>query len=109
MGAFDRMWMAYPGFRRSMSQMSIAWAVVFGVQATVTAIIIASTRFDTAYTFDQILPFVALVVAIKLTVTIGRRAQRTDQAPRALVADPSACRGVKLYPSRNRIDDRPGI
>ncbi len=53
-----------------------------------TAVIIASTTFETASTFDQILPFVALVVAIKLTVTIGRRAQHTGNVPQTLAADP---------------------
>lgn len=43
MAVFDRMWVVYPAFRRSMYQVSIAWAVVFLVQAAVTALIIAST------------------------------------------------------------------
>lgn len=82
MAAFDKMWVAYPGFRRSMYQISILWAVVFLVQAGVTALIISATSFNTGYTWDQILPIVALVVAMALTMVISRRAQREGEARR---------------------------
>ncbi len=90
MAAFDRMWVAYAGFRRSMYQISIVWAVVFLVQAGVTALIIASTSFNAAYDWDQILPIVALVVAMVLTVLISRRAQREGEARRAAAATSGA-------------------
>lgn len=83
MAAFDRMWDAYPGFRRTMYKISIVWGVVFVVQAGVTALIIASTSFGTAYDWDQILPIVAVVVAMIVTSVISRRAQREGQARRA--------------------------
>lgn len=82
MAAFDQMWVAYPGFRRSMYQISIVWAVVFLVQAGITAWIVASTTFSVAYNWDQILPIVAFVVAMGLTAVISRRAQREGQARR---------------------------
>jgi len=82
MAAFDQMWVAYPGFRRTMYQISVVWAVVFVVQAGVTALIIASTTFGMAYNWDQILPIVALVVAMIVTSMISRRAQREGQARR---------------------------
>ncbi|OFE15336.1 hypothetical protein BA895_06305 [Humibacillus sp. DSM 29435] len=82
MAVFDRMWVVYPGFRRSMFHVTIVWAVVFLVQAVVMALIIASTSFATAYGWDQILPIVALVVALSLSVTVGRHAQRTAGAQR---------------------------
>ena len=83
MSAFDKMWVAYPGFRRTMYQVSVVWAVAFLVQAGVTALIIASTPFDTAYDWDQILPIVTVVVAMVITGLIARRAQRESQIRRA--------------------------
>ncbi|MDN5765786.1 MAG: hypothetical protein L0H96_07725 [Humibacillus sp.] len=82
MAVFDRMWVVYPAFRRSMFDVTIVWAVVFLVQAVVTALIIASASFATAYRWDQVLPIVALVVALSLSVMVGRRAQRTAGAQR---------------------------
>ncbi|MGH3847716.1 MAG: hypothetical protein ACRDS0_40825, partial [Pseudonocardiaceae bacterium] len=64
-------------------QISVVWAVAFLVQAGMTALIIASTPFDTAYDWDQILPIVAVVVAMVVTGLIARRAQRESQARRA--------------------------
>ncbi len=87
MAAFDTMWVAYRGFRQSMYQISVVWAVVFLAQAAVTAVIVASTSFDAAYDWDQILPIVAVVVAMVLTVVIGRRAQRQGQARRAAAVE----------------------
>lgn len=83
MAAFDKMWAAYPGFRRTMYQISVVWAVVFVVQAGATVLIVASTTFGTAYDWDQILPIVAVVVAMVVTSVISRRAQREGQARRA--------------------------
>jgi hypothetical protein len=83
MAAFDKMWVAYPGFRRTIYQISVVWAVVFLVQAGVTALIVASTSFDTAYNWDQILPIVAIVVATVLTTMISRRARREGATRRA--------------------------
>ncbi len=87
MSAFDKMWVAYPGFRRSMYQISIVWAAVFLVQAGVTALIIRSTTFNTAYTWDQTLPIVALGVAMVFTAIISRRAQRAGKARQAAAGD----------------------
>lgn len=83
MAAFDKMWVAYPTFRRSMYQISIVWAAIFLVQAAGTALIVASTSFTVAYTWDQILPLVATALAIALTVMISRRAQQKGEALRA--------------------------
>lgn len=80
MTVFDQIWVVSPGFRRSMYQISIVWALVFLAQAGVTALIIASTSFATAYIWDQTLPIVALVVAMVLSVMIGRRAQHMSEA-----------------------------
>ncbi|MEO6996648.1 MAG: VC0807 family protein [Terracoccus sp.] len=83
MAAFEHMWQAYPGFRRSMYQISIVWAAVFLMQAGITAVIVASTSFDVAYNWDQILPIVATALALGLTMLIGRRARREGQARQA--------------------------
>ncbi|MGH3636226.1 MAG: VC0807 family protein [Mycobacterium sp.] len=79
MSAFDKMWLAYPGFRRGMYQISIVWAVIYLIQAGGTALIIASTTFSTAYNWDQILPISAFVVAMTLTMIIGRHGQRVGR------------------------------
>lgn len=83
MAAFDAMWVAYPTFRRTMYLISAVWAVVFLVQAGVTALIIAATPFAQAYVRDQVLPALALALAIALTVVISRRAQRAGRAAEA--------------------------
>lgn len=76
MSAFDEMWVAYQGFRHGMYQISIIWAAIYLIQAGGTALIIASTTFSTAYNWNQILPITAFVVAMALTVMIGRHGQR---------------------------------
>lgn len=83
MAAFEHMWQAYPGFRRSTYQISLVWAVVFLVQAGSTAWIIANTSFSVAYNWDQILPIVAFALAMGLTFMISRQAQREGAARRA--------------------------
>ena len=80
MSAFDRMWAAYPVFRRSMYVISVVWAVAFLLQAGVTALVVASTSFDVAYDWDQILPIVAIVLAAVATGLLARRAQRQGDA-----------------------------
>lgn len=80
MSVFDRMWAAYPAFRRSMYLISVVWAVAFLVQAGVTALVVASTSFDVAYDWDQILPVVAIALAAVVTALLARRAQRRGDA-----------------------------
>lgn len=79
MSTFEKMWVAYPGFRHGMYRISILWAAIYLVQAGGTAVIIASTNFSTAYNWNQILPIVAFVVAMGLTVIISRHGQRTGR------------------------------
>lgn len=80
MAVFDKMWMAYAGFRRSLYLISIAWASIFLLQAGVTAAIIAATPFSTGYNYDQILPIVAFVLAMAITAVLSARAKKEGQA-----------------------------
>lgn len=82
MAVFDKMWIAYDGFRRSMYLISIAWAVIFLVQAGVTAAIIAATPFSTGYNYDQILPIVAFALAMTITAMLSAKAKRDGAARR---------------------------
>ena len=86
MSVFDQMWNTYPTFRRSLYQMSLVWAAVFIVQAAVTALIIRSTPFSTAYNWDQILPIVAFVLAGFITFLLVARARKAGRA-RAAAAE----------------------
>ncbi len=72
MTTFDAMWDAYPDFRRGMYVTSYLWAMVFVVQASVTALIIRQTDYATAYNYDQLLPVVAIVLGIVGSIAIGR-------------------------------------
>lgn len=80
MNAFDEMWVAYAGFRRSMYTISIVWAVVFLVEAAGTAAIVATEPFSVAYNWDQILPIVAFALTMAATFTIARRARAAGEA-----------------------------
>lgn len=80
MAVYDKMWVAYPTFRKVMYQISAVWAAVFLVQAGVTALIIHATAFSTAYNYDQILPIVALVLAMGVTIVLARRAKKEGEA-----------------------------
>ncbi len=86
MNAFDEMWVAYAGFRRSMYKISLVWAFVFLIQAAVTAVIIAAEPFSVAYNWDQILPVVAFVLAMAITFSISRRARAEGAARQAAAA-----------------------
>ncbi len=72
MSIFDTMWDAYPDFRRGMYVTSYLWAIVFLVQASITALIIRQTDYATAYNYDQLLPVVAIVLGIVGSIAIGR-------------------------------------
>ncbi len=72
MEGFDMMWDAYQDFRTGMYVTTYLWAALFLVQATGTAEIISRGNYSTAYTFDQILPLVAVVLGIVGSIGIGR-------------------------------------
>lgn len=90
MSTFDRMWDAYPDFRRGMYVTSYLWATLFLVQAAVTALVIRQTDYSTAYNYDQLLPVVAIALGIVGSIAIGRyftkkgtaRGAAADAAPR---------------------------
>jgi uncharacterized membrane protein len=72
MAVFDMMWDAYREFRRCMYVTSGWWGVVFVVQAGVTALIIRASDYSTGYTFDQVLPLVAIALGIVGSMVLGR-------------------------------------
>jgi hypothetical protein len=72
MSTFDTMWDAYPDFRRGMYVTSYLWAMLFLLQAFVTAVIIRQTDYATAYNYDQLLPLVATALGIVGSIAIGR-------------------------------------
>ena len=80
MAVFNAMWVSYPDFRRSMYIISAVWAGLFLIQAAVTALIIGQSSYSTGYTYDQILPFVAVAVGIAASMAIGRYFRRRGEA-----------------------------
>lgn len=62
------------------------WAMLFLVQASVTALIIRQTDYATAYNYDQLLPFVATALGIVGSIAIGRSFTKKGTA-RDVVAD----------------------
>ncbi|MGH3414087.1 MAG: VC0807 family protein [Sciscionella sp.] len=66
MERFDQLWQ-YPLFRRAQYACTAVWAIIFLAEAIGKAYLIHSLGFDTAYTWTQILPFIATAVALLLT------------------------------------------
>lgn len=66
----------YPQFRRTQRIVTAVWAVAFLVEAILKSLVIASLDYDTAYTFTQILPFVAVALALVTSIAIVRRTAR---------------------------------
>ena len=87
MAVFDTMWDAYRDFRSAMYVISGLWAVLFVVQAGVTALIIDQSSYSTAYTYDQVLPLVATGLGIVGSMATGRYFNRKGRAPRTLRRD----------------------
>ena len=84
MSTFDTMWDAYPDFRRGMYVTSYLWAMLFLVQATVTAVIIRQTDYATAYNYDQLLPLVAIALGIVGSIALGRYFTKKGRASGAI-------------------------
>jgi hypothetical protein len=73
MANFDMIWDTSSDFRAAMFAISYLWAGLFLVQSAATALIIHQSSYSTAYDYDQILPFVAIVLGIVVSIAIGRR------------------------------------
>jgi len=69
------MWDTYPTFRRSQRVITAVWAVVLLLEAVVKAIAIRLSDYQTGFVWDQILPVVAFVIALALTIWIAKRSQ----------------------------------
>lgn len=72
MATFDLMWDTYRDFRAGMYVTSYLWAALFLIQAGGTALIVHQTTYSTAYTYNQILPLVAIALGIVGSIVIGR-------------------------------------
>ncbi len=80
MAIFDKMWSAYQDFRTGMYVTSYLWAVLFLIQAAVTALIIRQSSYSAAYNYDQVLPLVAIALGILGSIAIGRYFARKGRA-----------------------------
>ena len=72
---WEDMWDTYPTFRRSQRVITAVWAVVLLLEAVVKAIAIRLSDYQTGFVWDQILPVVAFVIALALTIWIAKRSQ----------------------------------
>lgn len=70
------MW-RYPDFRRANYAITVVWAVASMTEAIGKALIIRSAPFDVAYTWTQVLPWVATAIAVGLTVAVARHYAHT--------------------------------
>lgn len=70
----------YQVFRRAMYAVTTVWAAVYLVEAAIKGYLIHSRGFDAAYTWTQVLPWVATGVAAALTVVLARHYQRVGEA-----------------------------
>lgn len=89
---WENMWNSYPLFRRAQRIISLTWAVTLLVEAIIKAIIIKRTDYQTAFVWDQILPMIASVIAMTLTIWIAKRS-RAEGVRRRAVADVAAAAG----------------
>lgn len=71
MEAWAALW-RYETFRHANYAITAVWAGVFLIEAAGKAYIIHSESFSNAYTWTQILPWIATAVALLLTVVVGR-------------------------------------
>lgn len=79
----------YEGFRHSQRVINVVWGIAFLVEAIVKAILIAALSFDSAYVWTQILPIVAVAIALLFTFRMARKA-REEGKRRAAQADQAA-------------------
>ncbi len=80
MAIFDAIWDISRDFRTCMYVISYLWAVLFLIQAAVTALIIRQTRYSTAYNYDQILPVAAIGLGLVASISIGRYFNKKGEA-----------------------------
>lgn len=105
---WEQMWNSHPLFRRAQQVISLVWAVTLLVEAIFKAIIIKLNNYQTAFVWDQILPVVAFVIAMALTLWIARRS-RAEGVRRRAAADAGAAAGHApgLHHPLSQAPDRP--
>ena len=79
---FDR----YPTFRRSQYLITAVWAVAFCLEAALKLVLAYTVAFDTAFTVNQIAPFVVLAVTLTWTIWYGQRQRRAGERRQAAQA-----------------------
>lgn len=81
--AWYGLWDKYPAFRRSQYVISIVWGVSFLLEAVIKIIFASTLPFDTAYTINQVAPFVVLAVVITWTIWYGQVQRKAGERRRA--------------------------
>jgi hypothetical protein len=72
------MW-RYHAFRHGNYAVTAVWAAAYLIEAAIKAYVIHTNGFAAAYTWTQVLPWVATGVAAAFTVAITRHYQRADR------------------------------
>lgn len=75
MQAWTDMW-RYPDFRRANYAITAVWAVIYLLEAAGKAFVVHIARFNTAYAWSQVLPWLATAAAILLTLAIAQHYSR---------------------------------
>ncbi|MGN6722680.1 MAG: VC0807 family protein [Marmoricola sp.] len=86
MAMFDALWNLSRDFRTCLYRISYLWAALFVVQAAGTALIIYLTRYSDGYTYDQVLPWVAIGLGVACSLALGQRLKRKGDALAVLAA-----------------------
>ena len=111
---WEQMWHSYPTFRRAQRVITMVWAVTLLVEAIVKAIVIKLNTYQTAFVWDQILPVVAFVVAMTLTLRVAQRSwaegvRRRAPAGHEATQDGSSPTFTSTTRARRRYDTHRGL
>lgn len=75
-GEWDRMWVQYPGFRRTQKIVGFGWALAFLLEAAIRVVAVYTLPFDAAFNLGTVLPIVVIGLTIAWTIWLARRARR---------------------------------
>lgn len=80
---WEQMWNSYPMFRRTQRVITVVWAVALLLEAVIKAVVIKLNNYQTGFVWDQILPVVAFVIAMTLTLWIAKSSRAEGLRRRA--------------------------